>query len=90
MPNITFVHEGYGTETAAQMGLAIAERLKVEKQKVRDAYVVAPAFSAHYANTRHPNGKDFIITVPYKFADAPVLKSSAPAPQPRRAHRKKQ
>ena len=82
MPNLTFVHESYGTETEPQRARKVLRRLESEKKKVARLYVVPPSFADYYDTTRHPNGNDYIIRLPYKFKEAPVLK---PLPHRRRA-----
>ena len=74
MPNLTFVHESYGTETEPQRAQKVRARLEREKEKVAARYVVPPTFADYYDTTRHPNGNDYIIRLPYKFREAPVEK----------------
>ena len=76
MPNLTFVHESYGTETEHQRAQKVRRKLESEKKKIARRYVVAPDFSQSYDTTRHSNGKDYIIRMPYKFREAPVEKPS--------------
>ena len=76
MPNLTFVHKSYGTETEPQRAKKVRRKLTSEKKKVAARYVVAPDFSDSYDTTRHANGKDYIIRMPYKFREAPVEKPS--------------
>ena len=76
MPNLTFVHESYGTETEPQRTRKVRAKLEREKKKIARRYVVAPEFSQSYDTTRHENGNDYIIRLPYKFREAPVEKPS--------------
>ena len=76
MPNLTFVHESYGTETEPQRAKKVQARLVREMKRVAGRYVVAPDFADSYDTTRHPNGNDYIIRLPYTFREAPVEKRS--------------
>ena len=76
MPNLTFVHKSYGTETEPQRAKKVRRKLTSEKKKVAARYEVPPTFADYYDTTRHENGRDYIIRLPYKFREAPVEKPS--------------